>query len=78
MVRDPYLEDRQLAAPKEIEDLVKRFEDYQHIYKSKTYNETELRNNFINPIFEALGEMFRQKLCPRSPRDERGGCVQIR
>jgi len=63
MVRDPYLEDRQLAAPKEIEDLVKRFEDYQHIYKSKTYNETELRNHFINPFFEALGWDVQGKNC---------------
>jgi hypothetical protein len=63
MVRDPYLEDRQLAAPKEIEDLVKRFEDYQHIYKSKTYNETELRNHFVNPFFEALGWDVQGKNC---------------
>ncbi len=52
-----------MAAPKEIEDLVKRFEDYQHIYKSKTYNETELRNHFVNPFFEALGWDVQGKKC---------------
>jgi hypothetical protein len=57
------LRERYLAAPKEIEDLVKRFEDYQHIYKSKTYNETELRNHFVNPFFEALGWDVQGKKC---------------
>jgi len=52
-----------MAAPKEIMDLVKRFEDYQHIYKSKTYNETELRNHFVNPFFEALGWDVQGKNC---------------
>ena len=52
-----------MEAPKEIVDLVKRFEDYQHIYKSKTYNETELRNHFVNPFFEALGWDVQGKKC---------------
>jgi hypothetical protein len=45
----------QLAAPKEIEDLVERFERNLLEYKSSTYNEAQTRQEFINPFFKALG-----------------------
>jgi predicted type IV restriction endonuclease len=55
MVGDPYLEDRQLAAPKEIVDLVERFENNLESYKSGHYNETQVRREFVDPFFNVLG-----------------------
>ena len=54
MVNDPYSEDRQLAAPKEIVDLVEKFENNLESYK-RHYNETQVRIEFVNPFFKALG-----------------------
>ena len=51
----PYSEDRQLAAPKEIVDLVERFESNLESYKSGHYNETQVRREFVDPFFKALG-----------------------
>ena len=51
----PYSEDRQLAAPKEIVDLVERFESNRESYKSGHYNETQVRREFVDPFFKALG-----------------------
>jgi len=55
MMKDPYSEDRQLAAPKEIIDLVERFENNKEAYKSGHYNETQVRREFVDPFFKALG-----------------------
>jgi len=44
-----------LAAPKEIEDLVEWFEQNIESYKSSHYNETQVRREFVDPFFEALG-----------------------
>jgi hypothetical protein len=44
-----------LAAPKEIEDLVERFENNLASYKSGHYNETQVRREFLDPFFKALG-----------------------
>jgi hypothetical protein len=44
-----------LAAPKVIEDLVQRFESNIDSYKSGHYNETQVRREFVDPFFEALG-----------------------
>jgi type I restriction-modification system DNA methylase subunit len=44
-----------LAAPKEIVDLVERFERNFLEYKYSTYNEAQTRQEFINPFFKALG-----------------------
>ena len=43
------------TAPKEIIELVKKFERNQHTYKSSGYKEAQLREEFINPLFETLG-----------------------
>ena len=51
MVNDPYSEDRQLAAPKEIVDLVEKFENNLESYK-RHYNETQVRIEFVNPFFK--------------------------
>ena len=44
-----------MAAPKEIVDLVDRFENHLASYKSGHYNETQVRREFVDPFFKALG-----------------------
>ena len=43
-----------MAAPKEIVDLVEKFENNLESYK-RNYNETQTRVEFVNPFFKALG-----------------------
>jgi len=42
-------------APRPITDLIERFERNIESYRNTTYNETQVRQEFINPFFEALG-----------------------
>jgi len=44
-----------MAVPQEIIDLVERFERDRDIYQSDKYNEAQLRKEFIDPFFKALG-----------------------
>ncbi len=44
-----------MAAPREIVELVERFERNLDEYRSGRYNETKLRRDFIDPFFKALG-----------------------
>jgi hypothetical protein len=44
-----------MAAPLEIAELVERFEGNLDDYRSGRYKETQLRLEFIDPFFEALG-----------------------
>jgi type I restriction-modification system DNA methylase subunit len=44
-----------LTAPKEIHRLVAQFEQNLDSYKSGRYNETQLRQEFLDPFFKALG-----------------------
>lgn len=44
-----------MPAPKEIIELVERFERNIEEYKLGRYNEAQVRQEFINPFFEALG-----------------------
>lgn len=44
-----------MSAPKGILDLVERFERNLESYKNGKYNETQLRREFLDPFFEALG-----------------------
>lgn len=44
-----------MPAPQEILDLVARFELQLDAYKSGKYNETQLRREFLDPLFKALG-----------------------
>ncbi len=44
-----------MPAPEMIRQLVERFEENREAYRSNKYNETQLRQEFINPFFEALG-----------------------
>ncbi len=42
-------------APPILSELVTRFEQNRESYKSQGYNETQLRREFLDPFFEALG-----------------------
>ncbi len=44
-----------MTAPDSIQQLVKRFEEHRLSYLSGKYNEAQLRQEFLNPFFEALG-----------------------
>jgi len=44
-----------MSAPSTVLDLVRRFESHQDAYKSGSYNETQLRRDFLDPFFRALG-----------------------
>jgi hypothetical protein len=44
-----------MPAPREICDLVARFEQQLETYRSGSYNETRLRRDFLDPFFRALG-----------------------
>ncbi len=41
--------------PKQIEELVARFDRNIDAYRNQVYNETQVRREFIDPFFEALG-----------------------
>ena len=44
-----------MAAPEIIRKLVERFEEHHDSYRSSKYNEAQLRREFLDPFFEALG-----------------------
>ncbi len=44
-----------MPAPEIIHQLVRRFDDNRDAYRSTNYNEAQLRQEFLNPFFEALG-----------------------
>src|SRR2546422_3143554 len=44
-----------MSTPTEILELVQRFERQLDAYKSGQYNETQLRREFLDPFFKALG-----------------------
>ena len=44
-----------MTAPEIIKDLVRRFDEHRDAYRSGKYNETQLRREFLDPFFEALG-----------------------
>jgi len=44
-----------MTAPREVIDLIERFEQNRESYRSSQYNETETRREFIDPFFKALG-----------------------
>ena len=55
-----------------IEALVARFSDHLSEYTSGQYNETQLRRDFLDPLFEALGWEKR-----RLAQAERSGDVPV-
>jgi predicted type IV restriction endonuclease len=44
-----------MAPPKTIVDLVEHFQRNEEAYRSGGYNEAQLRREFLDPFFEALG-----------------------
>ncbi|HNK63398.1 MAG TPA: hypothetical protein PLE14_05065, partial [Anaerolineales bacterium] len=44
-----------MAAPEIVHQLVQRFDEHRETYRSGRYNETQLRREFLDPLFEALG-----------------------
>ena len=44
-----------MTAPDIVKNLVQRFERHRDSYRSGRYNETQLRREFLDPFFEALG-----------------------
>lgn len=44
-----------MPAPQEIIELVEKFDLHRSRYLFPSYNETQLRVEFLNPLFEALG-----------------------
>ncbi len=44
-----------MPAPPEIVELVERFARNQEMYRAPSYNETQVRREFIDPMFAALG-----------------------
>lgn len=44
-----------MSAPDAIRELVRRFEEHREAYQYGRYNETQLRREFLDPFFEALG-----------------------
>lgn len=44
-----------MTAPREVLVLVQRFERGRDAYRSPAYNETQLRREFLDPFFLALG-----------------------
>ena len=44
-----------MAAPRAIEELVQRFDSHKDAYRSGSYNEAQLREEFLNPFFAAMG-----------------------
>ena len=44
-----------MTAPQAIRDLVDRFKLHEQAYKRSSYNETQVRREFVDPFFKALG-----------------------
>ena len=44
-----------MKAPSIVRELIQRFTAFEDSYRSAQYNETQLRREFIDPLFEALG-----------------------
>ena len=44
-----------MTAPAAVVELVARFESHREAYQADQYHETQLRREFIDPLFEALG-----------------------
>jgi predicted type IV restriction endonuclease len=51
-----------MTAPAAVRELVERYDAHQEAYRSAQYNEAQLREEFLNPFFVALGwDMFNEK-----------------
>src|SRR5947209_4208332 len=59
-----------MPPPDEVLRLVEMFEGDKHALKLKTYNETQVRTDFIDPLFEALGWEVRARAGTRQVHRE--------
>ena len=51
-----------MTAPAAVRELVERYDAHREAYRSDQYNEAQLREEFLNPFFAALGwDMFNEK-----------------
>ena len=58
-----------MSLPKEISDLIERFERNRESYLSGQYNETQLRREFLNPFFRPwVGTWTTNRAMPRRTR----------
>ena len=60
------------SLPQEVLDLVARFERNLGSYRSPAYNETQLRQEFINPFFDAPGWDVSNKMASVEEKGENG------
>ena len=58
-----------MGAPKRVLDLVAQFAANPHHYKAATFKETPTREQFINPLFEALGWNVRSTGIPETAKE---------
>lgn len=57
-------------APNYVKELVQKFETHKDSYKSPSYNETQLRREFLDPLFTALGwDMVNKEGKPEAYKD---------
>ncbi len=56
-----------MTAPAVVEELVERFESHREAYRSGKYNETQLRRDFLDPFFKALGCGIKEEAVVLSP-----------
>ena len=51
-----------MPAPSIVRELIERFDAHRPTYQGGQYNEAQLREEFVNPLFEALGwDVFNRK-----------------
>ncbi len=55
VTKPPLCGQRAMTPPDSVLELVERFEHNRQAYRSGHYNETQVRREFIDPFFEALG-----------------------
>src|SRR3972149_3514347 len=61
---------RDMAAPPEVVRLVEQFEAHLDTYRSAEYSEAQLRQEFLNPFFHALGwDVYNRKGCADAYKD---------
>jgi hypothetical protein len=59
-----------MAAPKEVLALVERFDRNIEAYRSAHYNEAQVRQEFIDPFFKALGwDMDNERGCAEAYKE---------
>jgi predicted type IV restriction endonuclease len=44
-----------MSLPGEVTELIERFDRNLDSYRSGKYNETQIRQEFVNPLFESFG-----------------------